>query len=409
MKIYFCEHSALEERLRMVGQVINVPENIVADAISVSSDGLGKYGTLKYGINEKTNVGFINVSGFLNNDGPSMFDAYFGRSVTGYGDIIEAIDILSGSGVSGIVFNIDSPGGEVGIVDNVWKKIKGLDVKTEAVIGNMCASGGYYLASACDTIIATNPLAVIGSIGVVVEGIDFSEYLESIGIKFVSVTSDNAPKKRLGFDSDEGIDELKKLVNSAERQFIGRIAEGRNITTEHVKENFGRGGVMHAMDYERNNAEIIDALKVGMIDSVIGYEISITNNGEILMSDKKKVEDSAVAAKGISDGDRKKIEDAATQKANVSNVKRILATKSYSADVVKVGMNVITSEATMDEFYNAIAEFDQKEIASGIDDTANGEEHIPVIDGSIKKSESKPWMICDSESAAANVADFKRR
>lgn len=396
MKFYFCEHSELENRLRFINSH-HINDHGYVETIDIESlsneKGIGRYGTLKYDIDD-SGVGTININGFLNNDGPEIFDIWFGLSVTGYSDIITAIDTLVGCGANKIVFNINSPGGEVGIVDNVWVKINNLGIETEAVVSNMCASGGYYIASACDKINASNPLAVLGSIGVVVEGIDASEYFKKIGIKVVSVVSDNAPNKRLGLDSEDGIEEFKKLVNSAERQFIGRISEGRGLDIDHIKNNFGRGGVMHAMDYDRSSDGILDALSVGMIDSVIGYEFSVTkNNGEILMNEEEI----------------KKIEEAATLKANSANVKRVLSTRSYPADIVKVGMDVITCEATIDQFYDAIAEYDKSETAKNVDDTASSEQPIPVTSSAPKKTESDPWVICDVDSAAINAADFRRR
>lgn len=86
-----------------------------------------------------------------------------------------------------VVLNADSPGGSPSQSDVIYEEI--LRLKREypkkpiyTVVGDMCASGCYYIASATDMIYA-NPTSMIGSIGVKIEGFGFTELMDKLGVE----------------------------------------------------------------------------------------------------------------------------------------------------------------------------------------------------------------------------------
>ena len=92
--------------------------------------------------------------------------------------------------IKAIVVRIDSPGGGVGPSQEIYEEINKIkkEKKVVASIGSLGASGGYYVACACDTIVA-NAGAITGSIGVIVEYANFEELLGKIGLKGVVLKS----------------------------------------------------------------------------------------------------------------------------------------------------------------------------------------------------------------------------
>lgn len=386
MEIYFCEYDAIKTRLEFLENNSLTVEQV--DAMSLGDNN----SRIEYGLTDNADEGYIDINGILSNSGPSWLELLFGLPGTGYNDIIGAIDELVSVGIKKLVLNIESPGGQVGIVDKVWTHINSLDIETEARSNSLCASAAYYIASACDKITTTNPLSVWGSIGAVVTGIDQSAMLKKLGVKVVEVVSDNAPKKHLGLDTKEGIEEIRNMVNSAERQFIGRISSGRKISVEEIQQNFGRGGTMHAFDYDQNSADIVDAIRVNMVDYIVGPNGSaIKTNGDIRMDEEE----------------RNKIKAEATLAANISNVKNFLSISDYPRDVVAIGTNVITGEAKIEDFYAAVKAHDKKVLEKSVNESVVEEKLIPVQPR--EQNEKPSHLIHDQESMTANKNDFARR
>jgi ClpP class serine protease len=209
----------------------------------------------------------ISMTGPLTQAGPSLWDKLLGFGGTSYRSITGALARAEADpAVKQIVLAVNSPGGDVSGVDQVWQAIKGGSKPCTAENRGMIASAAYWIASAAVKIKATSPSDEQGSIGIAIAAIDDSEYLQNLGIKRVTITSKNAPNKRPDVSTKEGRSILQDRCDALERCFISRICEGRGIKTEHVEENFGRGGLMIAKDPDPANP---DALSVRMIDDVV--------------------------------------------------------------------------------------------------------------------------------------------
>ncbi|MCK5127572.1 MAG: S49 family peptidase [candidate division Zixibacteria bacterium] len=212
----------------------------------------------------------IEISGPLSRKGPDYWDRVYGDGGTSYTLIIEALKLaVEDESIKEIRLKMNTPGGTVDGVDEVAQMVAFSRKKKKVIAENhgMIASGGYWIASQASKIVAMSPGAETGSIGVIIVGYDFSEALKQIGIKKHFIVSENAPRKAATLETKKGRNILQDRVDSIERVFMSRIAEGRKISIEVVRETFGRGDVLIAKDPDPDKK---DALSVGMIDAVEG-------------------------------------------------------------------------------------------------------------------------------------------
>jgi len=136
--------------------------------------------------------------------------------------------------VKAYVIRINSPGGGVAVAQEIYKEIQKVrEVHRKPVIASMAtiaASGGYYIASAADRIIA-NPGSVTGSIGVIMQIPNVSGLLQKVGIKSVVIKSgehkDLASSTRELTDEEKRI--LQQVLDDVHDQFIEAVAKGRKM------------------------------------------------------------------------------------------------------------------------------------------------------------------------------------
>ncbi|MFI5345059.1 MAG: signal peptide peptidase SppA [Elusimicrobiota bacterium] len=144
-------------------------------------------------------------------------------------------------GVKAIVLDINSPGGSVGAVQEIYSRI--LRVKKEhpglkfvALFGDVAASGGYYIAAACDKIVA-HPGTLTGSIGVIFQVSNMEGLFAKIGYKQDPIKS--GKHKDIGSPARPMTAEERKilqdLIDDAYGQFVQAVADGRKLPVEVVK------------------------------------------------------------------------------------------------------------------------------------------------------------------------------
>lgn len=142
--------------------------------------------------------------------------------------------------VKAIVLDINSPGGSVGAVQELYSQI--LRVKREkhipfvAVFDDVAASGGYYIAAACDQIVA-HPGTLTGSIGVIFETTNLQGLFSKIGLKMDPIKS--GAHKDIGSPARPMTPEERKimqdLIDDAYGQFLTAVATGRHLDVAVVK------------------------------------------------------------------------------------------------------------------------------------------------------------------------------
>ncbi|WP_394828746.1 signal peptide peptidase SppA [Pendulispora albinea] len=146
--------------------------------------------------------------------------------------------------VKALVLRIDSPGGSALASDLLWHRLMRVRAKKPIVVsvGDMAASGGYYLASTANVIFA-DATSIVGSIGVVGGKIAIGGALESVGVHaetFPAKAGDAKAGARAGYSSpfvawdgptrERVLDSMTGIYDL----FLARVAEGRNIPVEKV-------------------------------------------------------------------------------------------------------------------------------------------------------------------------------
>ena len=204
--------------------------------------------------------------------------------------------------VKGIVIRVNSPGGGVVESAEVHDKIIELKETTKKPVfvsmGSVAASGGYYISATADKIYA-NPATMTGSLGVIMQSLNYSELADELGIHFETIKS--GPYKDIGSPerpmSDEERKILQSMVDHAYQQFVDVIANGRNLDETRVKEIAdGRiyDGIqakeLGLIDELGNLDETIAAMKKHIGDdqaSVIKYEPSFGIQSFLQMTAEK--------------------------------------------------------------------------------------------------------------------------
>lgn len=141
--------------------------------------------------------------------------------------------------VKAIVFRIDSQGGLVGASQEIYQAVCRAREKKPIVVsmGNVAASGGYYVACGADTIVA-NPGTTTGSIGVMAEFVNVEGLLKKLGIRWESIKSGKfkdtgAPYRDM---TNEDRAYLQSWIGDAYNQFVEVVAKERKLPREKVLE-----------------------------------------------------------------------------------------------------------------------------------------------------------------------------
>ena len=140
--------------------------------------------------------------------------------------------------IKAIVVRIDSPGGAVAPTQEIFDQLQKTKKKKPLIasMGSMATSGGYYIASACDKIIA-NPGTLTGSIGVIMQLTNVEDLMKKVGVKGYNIKS--GANKDIGSPfqplSPEGREILQSLVDNVHSQFISAVAKGRGMNESQVR------------------------------------------------------------------------------------------------------------------------------------------------------------------------------
>lgn len=139
---------------------------------------------------------------------------------------------FKGRNTKAVALSIDSPGGAACESSLIYKHIVRLKEKHKipviAFAENMCTSGGYYIASAADEIIADES-SVVGSIGVLYAGLGFNELIDKIGVDRRVYT---AGTSKLTLDpfaptKSRDVEKIQRLLNEIHKTFISVVKESR--------------------------------------------------------------------------------------------------------------------------------------------------------------------------------------
>jgi len=173
------------------------------------------------------------------------------------------------SSVKAIILHINSPGGGAAASQEIYHEVlrirKEKHKKIVASVESVGASGAYYIASACDRIYA-NEASVVGSIGVIMEWMNYGDLLKWARLKNITITAgelkdagdpsrDLTPKEQVYFQS---------LVDNMYSQFVHDVALGRSTTDDKIRP-LATGQVWTGKQ----------SLSLGLIDRIGGFRAAL--------------------------------------------------------------------------------------------------------------------------------------
>ena len=207
-------------------------------------------------VRKEGNVGLIAVRGPIFHRANLFTDMSGATSAELLALQIQAAD--ADDDLDGIVLSVDSPGGQMGGISDVYDAVRSAEKPVTAYIDSMAASAAYWIASAADEIVM-NRSAWAGSIGVVASVYNGDEDV-------IEIVSSQSPYKRVDFDDEDSVADLQREVDVAADMFIEDVAQGRGVTAKTVQKDFGKGGMLLAPD----------ALGSGMADKIGTLDETIT-------------------------------------------------------------------------------------------------------------------------------------
>lgn len=184
-----------------------------------------------------------------------------GQDMIGQGIMNKAIrKARDNDKVKAIVLRVNSPGGSALTSDIIWREIELAKEKKPVIVsmGNVAASGGYYIAAGANKIFA-EPTTVTGSIGVFGTIPNITELADDIGINAEQVgTNKNSVEYSL-FEpmGDTFRSVVQEGIEETYDTFLERVAQGRGMSTEEINE-IAQGRVWSG----------VDAKRIGLVDEL---------------------------------------------------------------------------------------------------------------------------------------------
>lgn len=164
--------------------------------------------------------------------------------------------------VRGILLDVDSPGGTVNGVSELSDLLFGLrgEIPVRAHVGGAGTSGAYWLATAAGRLEAADT-ALLGSIGVRMA----LRQRNRPGVRTIEFVSSQSPRKAADPTSEEGREDLQRIVDDLADVFVDDIARNRGVDRTTVLEDFGGGAVLVGEE----------ALERGMVDGIATLESTL--------------------------------------------------------------------------------------------------------------------------------------
>jgi protease-4 len=172
-------------------------------------------------------------------------------------------DAFEDERTKGVILRINSPGGspvQAGMINDEIRRLKAKhkDIPVYAVVADLCASGGYYIAVAADNIYA-DKASIVGSIGVRMDNFGAVDLMEKLGVQRRLYTA-GANKGMLDPflpEKPEQVQHVQNMLNVTHQQFINVVKEGRGKRLQDNPDIFS--GLFWTGE---------DAVKLGLIDGL---------------------------------------------------------------------------------------------------------------------------------------------
>jgi len=234
-------------------------------------------------------VAMVTVSGLISNSKPKSLLGGGSNPVSDFRETLDAI--ANDNAVKAVVLRIDSPGGTVAASQMMYTDLLAFKAKTHKPVVvcmmDLCASGGYYLSCASDYRVAY-PTTVTGSIGVIVETMNFNGTLKKLGIATDNVKS--GPNKdmlspfKLPADPDHSLSPTdRELMQHLVDQFYAGFKDIVKKSPNHIADSDW------AMVTDGRVFTGTDALKLGLIDQLGDLDAAITKAKEMAHIKKARI------------------------------------------------------------------------------------------------------------------------
>ncbi|MEW6182449.1 MAG: signal peptide peptidase SppA [Bacillota bacterium] len=202
-------------------------------AAAVDERAPGKKRTLSGG----DRIGVVYIQGVITTQDVS--GGLFGGGTDGVRGVVDALRCAEDdSSIKAVVLRLDSPGGSAAASQEVAcavKRVKNAGKKVVVSMGDVAASGAYWIAVDADRILA-DPATLTGSIGVILETVELEGLYGKIGVKKEVVKS--GPYKDMGSESRPMTAQerviFQTMVDDIYNQFVDQVAKGRNMPRSKV-------------------------------------------------------------------------------------------------------------------------------------------------------------------------------
>jgi protease IV len=189
--------------------------------------------------NELKKIVILDVNGVIQDTGET--GSFLQGSGYNHQDFMKKLNyIKEDDSVKGVIIKVNTPGGGVVESAEIHDKLAEIHEKSKKPVyismGSMAASGGYYIATAAKKIYAS-PETMTGSLGVIMEGINYEGLADKYGVDFVTIKSGKhkdimSPTRKM---TEEERQILQSMINNSYEGFVKVISEGRNLPVDQVK------------------------------------------------------------------------------------------------------------------------------------------------------------------------------
>ncbi len=205
------------------------------------------------GLKQKPHTALVDVNGVIMDESKASAD----NIITGLREAFK------NEHTKGVIIRINSPGGspvQAGYINDEIRRLKEKhpDIPVYAVVRDMCASGGYYIAVAADKIYA-DKASIVGSIGVLMNGFGFVDSMEKLGVERRLLTAGEHKAILDPFSPQKPFDQqhAQKMLDQIHQQFIAVVKEGRGDRLKENDEMFS--GLFWTGE---------ESLKLGLVDGI---------------------------------------------------------------------------------------------------------------------------------------------
>jgi len=184
-------------------------------------------------------IAVLTVDGVIQDTGGAS--SFFGEAGYNHQFFMDQLEMIKeDNSIKAVVLQVNSPGGGVVESAQIYDKIKEVqdevDVPFYVSMGSMAASGGYYISAPADKIFV-NKETLTGSIGVIMESVNYGKLAEKYGVDFVTIKT--GPYKDIMSPTREMTKDelamLQEMINESYESFVDIIEEGRGMTEAEVK------------------------------------------------------------------------------------------------------------------------------------------------------------------------------